>query len=180
MYIVCTGHEKSLDGWLANGGWPGNPCRSGLFLLLQNKNNNDQQRVFFFFFYKPNCNINTDVKKNCTRIKLTKPLAITDKERKRKYVYSRQNNTIQASVSPSNFNFLAPAYPCFVFNWLCVSCYVALVFFLLHAFFVCVIPFVVYPMHTMNINFKPLTYMQSSGEGYVRDITAFSGFRQTK
>ena len=60
--------------------------------------------IFFFsfnifFFYKQNCNINTDVKKNCTRIKLTKHLAITDKERKRKYVYTRHNNTIQATIN---------------------------------------------------------------------------------
>ena len=31
---------------------------------------------FFFFFYKQNCNINTNVKKNCTRIKLTKHLLL--------------------------------------------------------------------------------------------------------
>ena len=55
---------------------------------------------FFFFFYKQNCNINTNVKKNCTRIKLTKHLAITEKERKRKYVYTRHNktNVIQATI----------------------------------------------------------------------------------
>ena len=55
---------------------------------------------FFFFFYKQNCNINTNVKKNCTRIKLTKHLAITEKERKRKYVYTRHNKTIviQATI----------------------------------------------------------------------------------
>ena len=49
-------------------------------------------RADFFlllFFYKQNCNINTNVKKNCTRIKLTKHLAITEKERKRKYDFCR-------------------------------------------------------------------------------------------
>ena len=75
--------------------------------------------IFFFsfnifFFYKQNCHISTDVKKNCTRIKLTKHLAITDKARKRKYVhvqsfldstYKKRRSRLKAYSNPV-FSFL--------------------------------------------------------------------------